>query len=161
MRTRTSTFFEVGISYLKTQENGLDKAVTERYVIDALSFTEGEGAITDEMAAYISGEFKVKSMSQASYKEIFFSDVDDDDKWYKAKLSFITINEKTEREKRSNVNYLVQAKSLARALRYIDEVMGKTMIDYEVAGLNETKIIDVFEHSVSSSEKDKKKTAIK
>ena len=156
MRTRTSTFFEVGIRYLKTQENGLDKAVTERYVIDALSFTEGEGAITDEMAAYISGEFKVKSMSQASYKEIFFSDVDDDDKWYKAKLSFITIDEKTEREKRSNVNYLVQAKSLARALRYIDEVMGKTMNDYDVVALAETKVMDVFEHTVPRENKEEK-----
>ncbi|MBF4211790.1 DUF4494 domain-containing protein, partial [Pseudomonas donghuensis] len=92
----------------------------------------------------------------AGYGEIFFSDVDDDDKWYKAKLQFITIDEKSEKEKRSNVTYLVQAKSLARALRYIDEVMGKTMIDYDVVGLNETKLIDVFEHHAPNEKKEEK-----
>lgn len=155
MRSRSGMFFEVGIRYRKTQEDGTEKAVTEKYVIDALSFTEGESAIMDEMAAYISGEFKVKSMSQASYKEIFFSDKDDDDKWYKAKLQFITIDEKSEKEKRSNVLYLVQAKSLARALRNIDEVMSKSMIDYDVVGLNATNIYDVFEHKVKEDSEQK------
>ena len=86
--------------------------------------------------------------------EIFFSDVDDDDKWYKAKLQFITIDEKSEKEKRSNVNYLVQAKSLARALRYIDEVMGKTMIDYDTVAIAETPIMDVFEHHAAGEKKE-------
>ncbi len=61
-----------------------------------------------------------------------------------------------EKEKRSNVTYLVQAKSLARALRYIDEVMGKTMIDYDVVGLNETKLMDVFEHHAPNEKKEEK-----
>lgn len=82
--------------------------------------------------------------------------MDDDDKWYKAKLQFITIDEKTEKEKRSNVTYLVQAKSLARALRYIDEVMGKTMIDYDTVGINETPIMDVFEHHAAGEKKEEK-----
>lgn len=107
------------------------------------------------MSVYVSGELKVSNLGQANFNEVFFSDVDDD-KWFKAKLQFITIDEKTEREKRSNVNYLVQAKSLARALRYIDEVMGKTMIDYDVVGLNETKLHDVFEHHAPSDKKEEK-----
>ena len=83
--------------------------------------------------------------------------MDDDDKWYKAKLQFITIDEKSEKEKRSNVTYLVQAKSLARALRYVDDVMGKNIIDYDIVGLNETHVLDVFEHHAPSSEnKDEK-----
>lgn len=99
---------------------------------------------------------KVSGIGKACYGEIFFSDIDDDDKWYKAKLQFITIDEKSEKEKRSNVTYLVQAKSLARALRYIDEVMGKTMIDYDVVGLNETKLMDVFEHYAPGDKKEEK-----
>ena len=137
-------------------EDGCEKVVTEQYLIDALSFTEAENAIIDEMSVYVSGELKVSNLGQANFKEVFFSDVDDDDKWYKAKLQFITIDEKTEREKRSNVNYLVQAKSLARALRYIDEVMGQTMIDYDVVGLNETKLHDVFEHHAPSDKNEEK-----
>lgn len=154
MRSRTSTWFETKVKYQKTMEDGSEKVVSEAYVVDALSFTEAESAIIDEMSVYVSGELKVSGIGKAGYGEIFFSDVDDDDKWYKAKLQFITIDEKSEKEKRSNVTYLVQAKSLARALRYIDEVMGKTMIDYDVVGLNETKLMDVFEHHTPNEKKE-------
>ena len=146
MRSRESCWFEVGIRYQKTQEDGSEKSVTEKYAIDALSFTEGESAITEKMAAYISGEFKVKSMQEASYREVFFSDKGDDDCWYKAKLQFISYDDKTNKEKRSNVTYLVQAKSMHRAINNIDEVMGKTLIDYEIIGLSKTNVFDVFEH---------------
>lgn len=156
MRSRTSTWFETKVKYQKTMEDGSEKVVSEAYVVDALSFTEAESAIIDEMSVYVSGELKVSGIGKAGYGEIFFSDVDDDDKWYKAKLQFITIDEKSEKEKRSNVTYLVQAKSLARALRYIDEVMAKTMIDYDVIGLNETKLMDVFEHHVPNEKKEEK-----
>lgn len=156
MRSRTSTWFETKVKYQKTMEDGSEKVVSEAYVVDALSFTEAESAIIDEMSVYVSGELKVSGIGKACYGEIFFSDVDDDDKWYKAKLQFITIDEQSEKEKRSSVTYLVQAKSLARALRYIDEVMGKTMIDYDVIGLNETKLMDVFEHHAPNEKKEEK-----
>lgn len=154
MRTKTGTWYATKVRYPKTMEDGSEKVVTEQNLVDAISFTEAESAIIDEMSAYVSGEFKVSNLGKANFKEIFFSDVDDDDKWFKAKLQFITIDEKTEREKHSNVLYLVQAKSLARALRYIDEVMGKTMIDYDVVGLNETKLVNVFEHHAPSDKKE-------
>lgn len=155
MRTKSATWFEVCILYRKTQEDGSDKAVTERYAVDALSFTEAESAIIEEMSAYISGEFKIKSEVQANYGEVFFSDNDDDDKWYKAKLSYIHINEKSGKEKRTNTNYLVQAKSMQRALKNIEDVMRISLSDYEVIGLAETKVIDVFEHQIKSSHEDK------
>ena len=155
MRSRTGTWFTTKVKYQKTQEDGSEKVVSETYVVDALSFTEAESSIIDEMAVYVSGEFKVSGITKSNFGEIFFSDVDDDDKWFKAKLQFITIDEKSEKEKRSNVIYLVQAKSLARALRYIDEVMGKTMIDYDVVGLNDTPIMDVFEHNGPGKKEEK------
>lgn len=152
MRSKTGIWYETGVKYQKMQEDGTEKVVTERYVVDALSFTEAENTIIDEMSVYVSGEMTVSNLGKAKYNEIFFSDVKDDDKWYKAKLQFIVIDDKSDREKRSNVFYLVQAKSLARALRYIDEVMDKTMIDYDIVGINETKIYDVFEHKSLSDE---------
>lgn len=157
MRIRTGTWFKTKVKYQKTMEDGSEKVVSEAYVVDALSFTEAESAIIEEMSVYVSGELKVSNLGKASYNEIFFSDVDDDDKFYTCKLQFITIDEKSEKEKRSNVTYLVQAKSLARALRYVDEAMGKTMIDYDIVGLNETKVFDVFEHHAPSSENKEEK----
>lgn len=159
MRTRTGSWYETGVKYQKMQEDGTEKVVTERYVVDALSFTEAEETIIDEMSVYVSGEMTVNNLGKAKYNEIFFSDVDDDDKWYRSKLQFITIDDKSDKEKHTNVVYLVQAKSLACALRYIDEVMGKTMIDYDVVGINETKIYDVFEHKSLSDEYLKKRHA--
>jgi len=124
----------------------MQKKVTETYVVDAMSFSEAEERIIEEMSSYISGEFNVTDIKKASYGEIFFSDEPTADRWYKTKLQFITIDEKTEKEKRSNVNYLVHAGSFNGAVKNIDEVMGKTMIDYVIASVAETTLMDVFEH---------------
>ena len=145
MRSKTTSWFETKVRYDKTMEDGQNKKVTEAYTVEALSFSEAESAITEEMSHYISGEFDVKAITRAPYGEIFFSDADSDDRWYKAKLAFITIDEKTEKEKRSNVVYLVQAESLDKARQYVKNVMAKTMIDYEVVSISETPIMDVFE----------------
>ena len=153
MRTRTALWFECKIRYEKVMEDGLQKKVTEQYVVDALSFSEAEERIIEEMSHYISGEYEVTDVKKAVYKEIFFDDGDNcSDRWYKAKLQFITIDEKTEKEKRSAVTYLVQAGSFDKAVKNINEVMGGTMIDYEKSNITETKIFDVFEHTNESTE---------
>jgi len=126
-------------------DDGLQKKVTEQYVVDALSFSEAEERITEEMSSYISGEFDVTDIKIATYKEIFFSDNESADRWYKTKLQFITIDEQTDKEKRSNVNYLVQAATLPEAVKNIGEVMGGTMIDYVIASIAETQLMDVYE----------------
>ncbi len=146
MRSRTANWFECKIRYEKIMEDGLQKKVTEVYTVDALSFSEAEERITEEMSAYISGEFEVADIKKATYKEIFFSEEEMADKWYKTKLQFITIDEKTEKEKRSAVSYLVQAGSLHGAVKNIEEVMGGTMIDYVIASVAETSLMDVFEY---------------
>ncbi len=149
MRSRTANWFETTVRYEKTMEDGMQKKVSELYVVDALSFGEAEEAITREMSAYISGEFEVKNINPAAYGEVFFSENANDDRWYKTKLQFITIDEKTEKEKRSSVTYLVQAATINSAIKNIDEVMGGTMIDYVIANISETRIMDVFEHKAS------------
>lgn len=156
MRSRTATWFECKIRYEKTMEDGMQKKVTEAYVVDALSFSEAEERIIDEMSSYISGEFNVTDIKKAPYGEIFFSDQEMADRWYKAKLQFITLDEKTEKEKRSNVNYLVQAGSFNGAVKNLEEVMGGTMIDYSIVSVNETTLMDVFEHLAKASKQDDK-----
>lgn len=147
MRSRTANWFETTVRYERQTEDAGQKKVNELYVVDALTFGEAEETITAEMEPYVSGEFEVKNITPAAYGEIFFSDNDNDDRWYKAKLSFITIDEKTAKEKRSAVNFLVQAASFTGAVRNIEEAMGKTAIDYVIANVSETKIMDVYEHN--------------
>lgn len=155
MRSKSSTWFEAKIQYEKVMEDGLQKKVVEQYVVDALSYAEAENRIIEEMSAYISGEYEVKDLKKAPYKEIFFDDQDPQaDRYYKAKLEFITIDEKTEKEKRSRVTYLVQASDLHRAMKNVDEVMSGTMIDYEACCIDDTKIIDVFEYGKADNAAD-------
>ena len=147
MRSKTSDWFEAKIRYGKVQEDGSQKKVVELYVVDALSFGEAEKKIIRETKSYISGDYSVKNITPANYHEIFFSDNNKDDKWYKAKLQFITIDEKTEKEKHQTVFYLVQGSFTESAQKAIAEVLGGTMIDYVVVSISETKILDVFEHN--------------
>lgn len=151
MKSITSQWYEVKVRYDKMKDDGTMKPETEQYVVDALTFTEAESIITEEMSVYISGEFNIKDIKQASYKEIFFSDLNNDDRWFKAKLQFITFDEKTQKEKRSAVMYLVQAHTLPQAVKYIGEVMGATMVDYVISNIAETSIIDVFQHDALKS----------
>ena len=145
MRSRTANWFETTVRYDRQTEDGGQKKVSEVYVVDALSFGEAEEVITKEMEAFVTGEFEVKNITPAAYGEIFFSDSDTDDRWYKAKLSFITIDEKTAKEKRTAVNFLVQAKNIETARRYVVDAFLNKQIDYEINRLVETKILDVFE----------------
>ena len=132
--------------YEKTGDDGMPKKVIETYVVDAVSFGEAESRILEEMSSYVSGEIEVVDLKIAQYKEIFFADNDLADKWYKAKLAFITIDEKTDKEKKTSVYYLVNAGNINSALKNVDEIMGGTMIDYQTCNLTETQIIDVFEY---------------
>mgnify|MGYP001372988701 CR=1 FL=1 len=147
MRCKGSEWFEVKFAYNKTMENGTQKLVTELYVVEAMSFTEAEAKIIEEMSHYVDGDYKIKAISIPQYKEIWFSDNSSDDKFYKAKLQFVIIDEKTNKEKKSNVFYLVQAGSFDAAKKYIEETMKGTMIDYDIASLKETAVMDVFENA--------------
>lgn len=147
MRSKTSKWFECTCQYEKMMEDGCMKKTKETNVVDALSFTEAEARFVEEMSAYISGSCDVTAIKIAPYTEVFFNDEDESaDRWYKVRLDFITINEKTEKEKRDKVTYLFQAGSFEQAKKSVVDVMDGTMIDYEIAEIKETKLWSVFEH---------------
>ena len=138
-------WFECKVSFEKIMENGIQKKVTEPYLVDALSFTEAEARIIEEIRPFVSGEFTVTDIKRARLSELFFNE--NGDRFYKIKVYFITLDEKSGKEKRSNVNYLVQAANMNGAIKNIDTVMGGTMIDYVIANISETRIMDVYEHN--------------
>lgn len=146
MRSKTAMWFECKIRYEKVMEDGTPKKVNEVYVIDALSFSEAEERIIEEMSPYISGEFEVVDVNIAPYREVFFTDDNIADQWFKAKLSFITIDERTNKEKRTSMMYLVNAGNISSAINNIDKAMSGTMIDYVTTSISATKIMDVFEY---------------
>lgn len=154
MRSRVAIFFECKVRYEKVMEDGVLKKVTETYVVDAVSFGEAEKRIIEEMSHYTTGELTVANLKIAQYKEVFFDDRDIADKWYKVKLAFITIDEKTDKEKKSNVFYLLNAHNIDDAILDIQKIMGGTMIDYYTYNVSETPIMDVFEYKPQSKQEE-------
>lgn len=146
MKSIHATWFETKVRYSKILENGSQKKVTETYVVDAVSFSEAETRITEEMTEYVSGEFSITDEKIAAYSEIVFKDDVSDDKWYKVKVQFITVNERTNAVKRSNSYLLVQAFDLEAARKITDEYFNGTMLDYVIASVVETPIMDVYRY---------------
>lgn len=144
MKTLSGNYFIVGVRYQKMLEDGTEAKTTEQYVVEALSWTESESTTTNNMAAYNHGDMDIVTMKKANFSELFLSERDDEDKYYECSINIISVDEKSSKEKRSKVRYLVQGKSFENAKKNLDEAMSSTMLDYEVAGLKETSIIDIF-----------------
>lgn len=141
-------WFETKVRFDKTMENGTVKKVTEHYLVDALSFTEAEARTNEEVTPFMSGDFDVSAVKKSNISEIFRDDIGD--RWYKVKVAFITIDEKTAAEKRKASYILVQASDFKGAYDNFTEGMKGTMADYEIAGIAETAIMDVYNAKLES-----------
>lgn len=137
-------WFECKVRYEKMGDNGVEKKVTESYLVDALSCTEAEARTLKEMEPYIKGEFSISSVKQAKYSEIFLDEADSADRFFKCKVAFITINEKTGTEKETSTYMLVKASDLREAVRSLDKGMKGSMADYLIKSVSETKVMDVY-----------------
>ena len=143
MKSLTATFFLCKVRNERTMEDGTQKKVTEAYVLNAESFTEAEAKIIQEVAPY-TGELEVTEIDRAQFREFIYDENWSAEKYYKAKLQFITLDEKTGKENKTSVYYLVNADSLEKARRGVDEIFSDSMIDYNIVSLTETPIMDVF-----------------
>ena len=148
------TWFECKIRYQKIMENGKEKKVTELYIVDALSFTEAEARIIEEVQPFMTGEFVVSDIKRVPYSELFPSNEEAADKWYKCKIVFIAIDEKSGAERRTSTHILVQASDLRDAVKKLDEEMEGTLGDYQIVSIAETMVMDVYPYSTGSSEDD-------
>lgn len=145
-----NNWFECKITYDKTMENSLIKRVTEPYLVDALSFTEAEARIIEELRPYMSGEFYIADIKRVKLAELFFNE--NGDRYFKAKIYFITLDEKSGTEKKTAAQVLAQANDLKEALTVVEKGMEGTLADYMIASLSETAIMDVFPYSDSKIE---------
>lgn len=137
-------YFETGIRYDKTLENGVTKPVTELYIVNAVSFTECEKIITEAMQPYMNGDFEVVKESITKIAEIVDQEDDTADRYYLVKYNFITIDERTAKEKKTAVLHLVHARDFDDAKKRAVTHMSDTMADWEIDCIKETKYIDVY-----------------
>ncbi|MCQ2212175.1 MAG: DUF4494 domain-containing protein [Bacteroidaceae bacterium] len=151
-----NNWFECKVRTEKMLEGGVTKKVVEPYLVDALNFTEAEARIIEEITPYCNGQLEVVDIKRVKYCEMFTCDDESADKWFKVKCNFITLDEKTQAEKKTSQLMLVQAADLREAVRSFDEGMKGSMIDYQIAAVQETSILDVFPYSASNKEENDK-----
>ena len=143
-----ASWFECKARYDKMMENGAMKKVTEPYMVDALTFTEAEARIIEELTPFVSGEFSISAVKKTKISEIFWDD--SADKWYLVKVAFITIDEKTAAEKKSISQILVAGSDFKGAYDNFMEGMKGTMADFDIVSITETAIMDVYKVKLSA-----------
>ena len=148
MRTKTSKWFEAKLRYDKVHDNGSEKKVTESFAIEAFSFGEAEKIALEFLGSLVSGEVQVININPTKFNEVIFDEEESCDRYYKAKLQFITLDEKTGKEMPKYFYYLVQASSFDNCKDTIRKMKQSTLIDYQIAAVSETKIVDVVEHKL-------------
>ena len=141
MKNAINKYFEVKVKMQKTQEDGTQKKVSEQYVVEAATFGEAERRITECLKPYIEGEFNVTDIKIAGYCQIVNGD-ENADKYFKAKVTFVALDETTGKEKKTSELYLVQSETLESAESDVKNYLndGNTSI----SSIAETAILDVF-----------------
>jgi len=139
-------WFQCTIKYEKTLDDGSVKKVSAPYLVDAMSFTEAERRIIEEISPYMTGIYEVSDIKKARFAEMFETSEPSADRFFKAKLVFITLDEKSGKEKRMTQQVLVQATDLRDSIKRLDDGMKSSMLDYTIASVAETPILDVFHY---------------
>ena len=141
MKSTINKYFEVKVKMQKTQEDGTQKKVTEQYVVEAATFGEAERRITECLKPYIEGEFDVTDIKIAGYSQIVGGD-ENADKFFKAKVTFVALDETTGKEKKTSELYLVQSETLESAESDVSHYLNDS--NTTISSISETAILDVF-----------------
>ena len=142
-----NVWFECTVAIDQMQEDGITKAVTQKYLVDALSFKEAEDRIIEEVAPFTNGTLDVKAVKRVRVSELFENTSEAADKWYRIKIVLVTIDEKTCKEKETPNVIMVQSASFADALADFNNGMKGSLADYRIVSITETKILDVFKYA--------------
>ncbi len=144
------TWFECKVKYIKTDENtGKEKKVTEPYLVDAVSFTEAESRIHEEMQSMIRGDFQVTNIRKADYSDLFPNFAGD--RWYKCKVSHLSIDENAGKEKKVSSQMLVMADNVRDAFDNLMQGLSDMVVDFEVLSITESPLMDVFPYDAENS----------
>jgi hypothetical protein len=136
------TWFEVKVKYVKIDDDGREKKVSEVYLLDAVTFTDAETRIIKQLETMVRGEFIVDNIKKSNIVEIFPNE--NGEWWYKAKIAIVTIDEEKGKEKKINNYFLVAADDLKQALQRLEEGLSYILVPYQTTSLAICNIVDVF-----------------
>ncbi|MFA7274421.1 MAG: DUF4494 domain-containing protein [Crocinitomicaceae bacterium] len=137
-----NNWFTVKVKYTKQLENGSFKRVTEPYLLAAMTFTDAEARIYEELGQVIRGEFNVVGIMRTEIHDIFH--YEDADVWYKVKLTYESMDAEEEKAKKVTQNFLVSAHSVKDAYDRIKESLATLMVDFIIPAITVSPIVDIF-----------------
>jgi len=143
-------WYECKVKYRKTHETGEQKVTTDTYLLDAVSYTEAEARISEEMKAYTSEDFRIMNIKVANFSEVH--PFENSDRWFKSKVSLVALDEESGKEKKTNTYLLVQANDVKEAFENTTQAMQNTMGDYSIPAITESPILDVFPYFTGEEE---------
>ena len=143
------TWFECKVKYLKIDEGGYERKTTDNYLIDAVSFTDAETRIFEQMQEITNGEFQVMNIKRSNITEIISKE--DGEFWYKAKISLVTIDDEAGKERKVNNYLLVMADDLEQARKRLEEGLSYMLVPYVVTGINLSPIDEVFPYDYEAN----------
>ena len=138
----SATWFECKVKYRKTHDTGEQKVVSETYLLDAVSYTEAEQRMNEEMITLTSEEFQIMNIKVANFAEVH--PFENSDRWFKSKVALVAVDEESGKERKTNVYMLIQANDLKEAYDNTITAMKGTMGDYTIPAISESPILDVF-----------------
>lgn len=144
------TWYECKVKYRKTHESGEQKVTTDTYLLDAVSYTEAETRITEEMKNFTEEDFRIMNIKVANFSEVH--PFENSDRWFKSKVSLIALDEESGKEKKTNIYLLVQANDIKEAFENTTHTMAETMGDYTIPSITESPIVDVFPYFTGEEE---------
>jgi hypothetical protein len=140
-----NNWFTVKVKYTKQLENGAFKRVSEPYLLAAMTFTDAEARIYEELGAIIRGEFTVTNIARTDYHDIF--QYEDSDTWYKCKISFESATEDSDKAKKVSQNFLVGAHSVKEAFERMHESLSTMLVDFLIPSIIVSPIVDIFPYT--------------
>lgn len=148
----TANWFEAKVKSIRVDESGRERKVTDMYLLDAMSYTEAESRIMEEMEAVVKGEYYISGLKKSNVTEVVPSVDENDDRWYKAKIAIIDADEVSGKEKASFQYYLVAAANTDRALENLNRALATFVVPYEVTSIADTQFMDVFPYFSGENE---------
>ena len=136
------TWFECKVKYVKIDDDGRERKVSEVYLVDAVTFTDAETRIIQNLQTMVRGEFVVDNIKKSNIIEIFPHEVGE--WWYKAKIGIVTIDENAGKEKKINNYFLVAADDIKEALQRLEDGLSYILVPYQTTSLAISTIVDVF-----------------
>lgn len=137
-----NNWFTVKVKYTKQLENGTFKRVSEPYLLSAMTFTDAEARIYEELGAIIRGEFDVVSISRTELHDIFA--YEDSATWWKCKVTYESVEHDSEKTKKVSQTFLVSAETAKEAYERILESLSTLMVEFNIPSIIFSPIVDIF-----------------